>query len=149
MKIKMKMKHWSSRYDINRPWPRHGHIFSKYKKCLRMMILFVIRNTWATFEAQFMKNLSNTEARMKKSVAYLRWTLRSETISGNWRSFKNNEKCFFYLTLKALFVFEIFHYLFWIFDHVGKWLAEKARKNFKIYDIAKWITCNCNAHIAE
>ena len=75
MKIKMKMKHWSSRYDINRPRPRHGHIFSKYKKCLGMMILFVLSNTWATFEAQFMKNLSNTEARMKKSVAYLRWTL--------------------------------------------------------------------------
>ena len=33
-----------------------------------MMILFVWNNTWATFEAQFMKNLSNTEARMKKAL---------------------------------------------------------------------------------
>ena len=26
------MKNRSHRYDINRPWPRHGHKYSKYKK---------------------------------------------------------------------------------------------------------------------
>ena len=29
----MKMKNRSHRYDINRPRSRHGHIYSKYKKC--------------------------------------------------------------------------------------------------------------------
>ena len=38
---------------INRPRPRHGHIYSKYKKCLIMMMLICIKQS--TFEAQFMK----------------------------------------------------------------------------------------------
>ena len=32
--------------------------------------LYVLSNILATFEAQFMKNLSNTEAELKMSVAY-------------------------------------------------------------------------------
>ena len=53
---------------INRPRPRHGHIYSKYKKCLIMMMLICIKQS--TFEAQFMKQLSSTEGELKKSVAY-------------------------------------------------------------------------------
>ena len=33
-KMKVKVKNWSHRYDIN--WPRHGH---KIQKCISMMIL--------------------------------------------------------------------------------------------------------------
>ena len=36
--------------------------------CLNIMM--VLSNTQATFEVQFMKKLSNTEAEMKKSVPY-------------------------------------------------------------------------------
>ena len=32
--------------------------------------IYVISNTQATFEAQFMKKLSNTEAELRKSIAY-------------------------------------------------------------------------------
>ena len=39
MKTEMKMKNRSHRYDINRPKSRHGHKYSKYKKCLNMMKL--------------------------------------------------------------------------------------------------------------
>ena len=35
-----------------------------------MMMLICISNTQVKFEAQFMKMLSNTEAELKKSVAY-------------------------------------------------------------------------------
>ena len=35
-----------------------------------MMVNVQIRNTWATSEAEFMKNSSNTEVEFKKSVAY-------------------------------------------------------------------------------
>ena len=35
-----------------------------------MMLIYVLNNTQATFEAQFMKKLSNTEAKLKKSVPY-------------------------------------------------------------------------------
>ena len=40
--MKMKMKNRSDRYDINSPKSRHGHKYSKYKKCLSMMILICI-----------------------------------------------------------------------------------------------------------
>ena len=31
-----------------------------------MMLIYVLNNTWATFEAQFIKKLGNTEAKLKK-----------------------------------------------------------------------------------
>ena len=40
--------------------------------------------------------------------------LRSKTISGKWKPFKNNEKCFF-KTIKALSVRNIFGFLSWLF----------------------------------
>ena len=33
------MQKRSHRYDINRPRSRHGHRYSKYKKCFSMMTL--------------------------------------------------------------------------------------------------------------
>ena len=39
VKIKMKMKNRSRRQDINRPTSGHGFKYSKYKKCLGMMML--------------------------------------------------------------------------------------------------------------
>ena len=40
------------RYDINRPWPRHGHKYIKYKKCLSMTMLVCIKqqlsNIWSS-----------------------------------------------------------------------------------------------------
>ena len=43
MKMMMKIQNRSQRYDINRPWSRHGHRYSKYKKCLTMMMLTCIK----------------------------------------------------------------------------------------------------------
>ena len=43
MKMKMKMKKRSHKYDIIRPRSRHGHKYSKYKKCLSMMMLVYIK----------------------------------------------------------------------------------------------------------
>ena len=42
MKIEMKMKNTSHRYDINRTRSSHEHKYSKYKKHLSMMILTCI-----------------------------------------------------------------------------------------------------------
>ena len=52
----MKMESRSHRCNINRPSSRHGHK--------------LLSNTKTTFEDQFMKKLSNTEAKLKKSVSY-------------------------------------------------------------------------------
>ena len=57
MKMRLKLKNRSHKYDINRPRPRR---------------LYVLRNTYATFEAQFMKKSSNTESRLKQCVAYIK-----------------------------------------------------------------------------
>ena len=39
MKMRLKVKNRSERYDINWPRPRHGHKFPKYKMCLIVMIV--------------------------------------------------------------------------------------------------------------
>ena len=36
------MKNRSHRYDINRPRPRHGHKYAKFKMCLSKMIVICI-----------------------------------------------------------------------------------------------------------
>ena len=54
----------------------------------------------------------------------------------------------FYFTVVALFL-EIFKFLFWPLDHVGKWFDKKAKVNLKIYDDTNLKTSHCKAHIAR
>ena len=48
----MKITHRSHRYNLNRPLPRHGHKYTKYTKCLSMMMLTCIKqqlsNIWSS-----------------------------------------------------------------------------------------------------
>ena len=79
MKMKVKIKNRSHRYDINRPRSRHGHKFSIYNKCLTMIMLTCIKQLQATFEAQFMKKLSKTEAELKIALLIKKaWNSRSK-----------------------------------------------------------------------
>ena len=49
---------------------------------------------------------------------------------------------FSYFTLKALFILKIFKFL------VFKFSAQLERQGyFKIYDVATWLTNNCNTHL--
>ena len=41
--MRLKMKNRSHRYDINRPGPRHGHKYTKYKMCLCIMMVICIK----------------------------------------------------------------------------------------------------------
>ena len=43
MKMKMKVKNKSHRYDINRPRSRHGKKYSKYRTCLITALLMCIK----------------------------------------------------------------------------------------------------------
>ena len=43
MEMKMKMKNRSHIYDINRPRPKHGNKYSKYKKCLIMTMFICVK----------------------------------------------------------------------------------------------------------
>ena len=55
----------------------------------------------------------------------------------------------FYFTLKVLSILKIFKFLPWQFSRVEKWLDQKDKVNFKIYDITTWETNNCNTHITQ
>ena len=43
MKVKVKMESRLHRFDMNKPGSRHGHKYSKHKKCLSMMVLICIK----------------------------------------------------------------------------------------------------------
>ena len=51
--------------------------------------------------------------------------------------------------LKALFLIEIFTFLYCIFGNLEKRLDKKTMVNFKIHDVTDWITNVCNIHIAQ
>ena len=52
MKMTLKMKNKSNRYDINRTRLRHGHRYAKYKMCLSIMMSICIKqhlnNIWSS-----------------------------------------------------------------------------------------------------
>ena len=70
MKARLKMKNRSYKYNINRLKPRDGHKYTKYKVSLSIMMVICIKqhvsNTYISIHEKF----SNTEAELKKSVAY-------------------------------------------------------------------------------
>ena len=37
------MKNRSQRYDIDRPRPRHGHIYTKYKMCFSIVMVIYVK----------------------------------------------------------------------------------------------------------
>ena len=77
MKMKTEMKNWWRRYDISRPKPR----YSKYKKCLNMMLLVCIKqhlsnlkqNSWKR-EVTLRVGWKNALL-IKKSVYFLKFGL--------------------------------------------------------------------------
>ena len=112
---------------------------SKYLRYLRLTKLYPLGIITKTY---FISHL------WKMRDVFSRRTLTSETIFDNWKSFKNDEKTF-YFTLKALFVLKITKFMFWLFGHVVKRLDYKDNLHFKICDVITWLTNNCNAHIDQ
>ena len=55
-------------------------------------------------------------------------------------------KSAFHLIFKALFNLKIFNFCPDIFGHVGKRLDEKAKANFKIYDVINFETNSYNTY---
>ena len=72
--------------------------------------------------------------------------IRSETIFGNWKSFKNDEiiSC-----QKLVSISRYLSFLSWLFGNVAKHLDKRDKVNFKIYDVTTWLTNNCNTHIVQ
>ena len=59
--------------------------------------------------------------------------------------FKN---AYFFL-LKALFILEMFTFLYSPFGYAEKRLDKKPMANFEIYDVTDWTLNNYNTHIAQ
>ena len=55
----------------------------------------------------------------------------------------------FYFILKALFIPKIFNFLTWPFGHVEKTAWLKYKVNFKICDVAAWLTNSYNTYIVQ
>ena len=70
MKIEIKMKNSSHRYDIIYLGLDIDTNIVNIKSVSSRWWLYILSNNYATIEAQFMKKFSNTEAELKKSVAY-------------------------------------------------------------------------------
>ena len=75
-------------------------------------------------------------------------SLGSETISDNWKFFKNDKNAFvssqnIFLLLKFLNFCP--HY----FGHVGKRIDEKVKVIFKLYDVKDWEINNYNTNIDQ
>ena len=64
--MKTKMKNRSRRHDISRARSRHAHNYSKYKKCLGMVMLVHLSNIWSSIYEKVKQNWGWVE----KSVAY-------------------------------------------------------------------------------
>ena len=73
--LKTKKKNRSHRHDINRPRSRHGYKYSKYKKCLSMIMLICIKqhlsNIWSSIHEKVKQHWGWVEKRrclLKKRV---------------------------------------------------------------------------------
>ena len=83
---------------------------------LRSEIVLVNRSLLKKKAPEFAKELS-IEGFQVSEV----WLKMVNEKYGQWKPFKNNEKCFLFY-LKSLFVLKIFNFLSWLFDHVEEWL---------------------------
>ena len=68
--MRLKIKNKSKRYDINWSRLRDGHKYTKYKMCLSIVMVIYNKQHLSNIWSSVHEKLSNTEAELKKSVAY-------------------------------------------------------------------------------
>ena len=64
------MKNRSQRYDINRPWPRHGHKYPKYKMCLSLMTVICIKQHLGNILSSIHEKVKQNWGWVEKRIAY-------------------------------------------------------------------------------
>ena len=88
MKMRLKIKSTSHRFDINRPRPRNGHKDTKYKMCLSIMMVICIeqhlRNIWSSIHEKVRQHWGSVE----KSITHKKAITRSFT----WKQSSENIK---------------------------------------------------------
>ena len=68
--MRLKMKNISHRYDINRPRPRHGHKYTKYKMCLTIMMVMCIKQHLSNIWSSINEKVKQHWGWVEKSVTY-------------------------------------------------------------------------------
>ena len=68
--MKMKKENRSSRYDINRTRSRHGHKYSKYKKCRSMIMLICVKQHLNNIGSSIHEKVKQNWGLVEKTVAY-------------------------------------------------------------------------------
>ena len=99
---------------------------------------YVLGNTWATFEAHFMRKLSKAEAKFKKSAAYKKKRVMQEIFSNLasfWNNYNPSQNFLGFLCFSIVSV----HYKQNYIDQklnvqVNSWVAEE----LKTYNLGKW-----------
>ena len=79
------MKNGSHRYDANRPRPRHGHKHTKYKMCLRIMVVICIKqhlsNSWSSIHEKVMQHWGWNEKSVYLCTKKLSFPLRISSVN--------------------------------------------------------------------
>ena len=82
--MEMKMKNRSHRYEINRPRSRHGHKYSKYKKCLcKMMPIMYLTTPKQHLKLNSWKSCAILGLSWEKNVAYKKACIPLNKAFGN------------------------------------------------------------------
>ena len=154
-------------WDLSGKWGKLG-IPNLTRTCLKCCwILQNARVTAFTVSELFRENQQNGESlKLPRSVPKLGLS-RIFSHGTESRIFKNFKDMFsglrhflaaesslkmmknaFYFTSEALFFFNIFNFMSWLFGQVAKRLHKKDKVNSKSYDVTAWLTNSCNTHIA-
>ena len=70
MKLRLKMKHGSHRYDINRLRPRHEHKYIKYEMCSSKMMVICIKQNLSSVWSSIHERVKQHWGWVKKGGTY-------------------------------------------------------------------------------
>ena len=73
MKVRLKMKNRSHRYDINRPRPGDRHKYTKYKMCLSTMTVICTKQHLSNIWSWIHEKVQQHWGWVEKSAAYKKW----------------------------------------------------------------------------
>ena len=81
MKVRLRIKNKSHRYDINKPGPKHGYKYTKYKMCFSIMMVICIKQHLSNIWSSIYEKVKQHWSWVEKSVAYKKsvyrwWTLK-------------------------------------------------------------------------
>ena len=72
MKMRLRVKNRSHRYDINRLRTRHGHKYTKYKMCLSVVMVICINQHLSNIWSSIYVKVKQHWGWIEKSVAYIK-----------------------------------------------------------------------------